>query len=198
MIVFCAGLRSSGSTLQWQIANEIVGQYGFVVNRANQVKKYLSTGKIAVAKQHKLTFENYIRNSDAKILMTVRDLRDVQASLMMRWHKSFEYCFNRLKVFVAQQSEWMQFRDKMYLAHYEQWVNSLEQEAHNIAMFIGVENYDAVKIAEKYSLENNKLRLGEKHITDAKIGKYKYILTQNQIAVIENEFSEWLSNYGYS
>lgn len=198
MIIFCAGLRSSASTLQWQLANEIVGRYGFIVNRANQIKNYLYTNKIAVAKQHRLTYASYIKNSDAKILMTVRDLRDVQASLMMRWQKSFNHCFEKLKIFVAQQSEWMQFRDKMYLAHYEKWVNNLEDEVHNIAAFLNIQDYNATEIAAKYSLNNNRKRLHPNHITDAQTGKYKTVLTQEQIAIIENEFKDWLYIYGYT
>ena len=60
-----------------------------------------------------------------------------------------------------------------------------------------IENYDVKAIAKKYSLENNKNRLKPNHITDAKIGKYKDMLTQSQITLIENEFSKWLKNYGY-
>ena len=200
MIIFCAGLRSSASTLQWQIASEIVGTHGFIVHRANEINRYMRTHKIAVAKQHKFTFEKYIANSDAKVLMTIRDVRDVQASLMQRWNKSFSHCFKKLCTFVEQQEEWMQFSHKMYFARYEDWTNNLFLEVLNIADFLNIQIDDnaAQQIANKYSLDNNRKRLKENHITDAEVGKYKRVLTSEQIQHIEFVFDWWLNKYNYS
>lgn len=204
MIVFCAGLRSSASTLQWQIAKHIVEAnnlgFGFVVNKHNKIDQYLHTNKIIVAKQHRLTHANYIKNSDALILMTVRDLRDVQCSLIQRWQKPFEYCFEKLKAYVGQQQEWMQF-DNIYTQYYEtEWTDKyLSDEVCSIAYQLDLllDEYECDKISNIYSLENNKQRLPHNHITNAQISKYKTMLTQEQITILETEFNNWLENYGY-
>ena len=204
MIVFCAGLRSSASTLQWQIAKHIVeasnSGFGFVVNRHNKIDPYLHTNKIIVVKQHRLTHTNYIKNSDALVLMTVRDLRDVQCSLMQRWQKPFEYCLEKLKVYADQQQEWYNcVSEKIQLFNYEYLVENIPFVISDISYLLStyITAQEILKIANTYSLENNRQRLPYNHITDAQIGKYKTMLTQAQITQIENEFKDWLEDYGY-
>jgi len=205
MIIFCAGLRSSASTLQWQIAKDIVVENNlglrFIVNNKNLIDNYLHTNKLVVVKQHKLTHADYINKSDALVLMTVRDLRDVQCSLVQRWHKSFAHCFEKLTHYVDEQQEWIdRVYNKVYLVTYEQFVQNIESEIQQIGYQLNIDlNYNTIsKIAEKHSIENNKKRLKLNHIADAQIGKYKTLLTKMQIKTIEDGFEYWLKSYGYS
>ena len=206
MIIFCAGLRSSASTLQWQIALHIAQSdntfnSGFIVNGGNTITDRMLNKKstMLVVKQHKISHTQQIVNGNHKILMTVRDLRDVACSLMQRWHCGFDVAFQRLKVFVEHQKSWDIAQSKMLVMRYEDWIIDLAQASCDIANFLNIEidGKTVSKICNTYSLESNRFRLHANHITDAKSEKYKKPLTPYQITQIENEFDEWLHKYNY-
>ena len=203
MIIFCAGLRSSGSTLQYQIVRHLIEHnnlgIGFVLNKGTSIEKYKNTSQMIAVKTHKMTQPDYIKNSDAKICMTVRDLRDQLCSLMQRQNYSFRGAFHRMLSYKDEQSQWLQFEDRIYTARYCDFVNDLKTEVLKLANHIEVPTDDTTtyKIAQLYSLPQNKKRLHKNHITDAKVGKYKTMLTADQIAEIENATSDWLHKYNY-
>jgi hypothetical protein len=206
MIVFCAGLRSSASTLQYQIAKHLVesNNLGFGFTRAHNRTLdcfKIKDAKYIVVKTHKLHKKEHdkIANSDAKILMTVRDLRDQLCSLMQRKDYNFDGAFSHMLAYKNEQSEWLEFENKMLTFRYCDFANDIENHVYKIANFLGipVTQIEALDIANKYSLENNRKRLGPKHITDARVGKYKEMLTKEQIAKIEHGAGNWLKKYGY-
>ena len=206
MIVFCAGLRSSASTLQYQIAKHLIESnglgYGFIRSNNRTLNlQDLDTNKYIVVKTHKLNEKTHdiIASYDTKILMTVRDLRDELCSLMQRKSYNFDGAFKRMLVYKNEQFEWLEFENKMLTFRYCDFVNDIENHVYKIASFFDIPTtqFDARFIATQYSLEHNKKRLGRNHITDAKVGKYKDMLTSDQIAKIESECSEWLKKYNY-
>lgn len=203
MIIFAAGLRSSGSTVQYQIAKELIESqnlgFGLILNKGKNIERWFINSQKVVVKSHKVTHVKYIKSGYAQILMTVRDLRDVACSLMKRWKYSFDDILPALGKFVKQQQAWTQFTQYIYVNKYEFWHKDLFQETLNIAAFLNVDisTTTADVVASKYSIVNNKLRLGSHHIIDGTVGKYQKMLTTQQINTINFEWGEWLNKYGY-
>lgn len=208
LIIFAAGLRSSGSTVQYQIARELIESRqlgeGFIYNRRKQ-KRILDTfnsNKILVVKQHAISkaYFKRITDTNTKILMTVRDPRDIVCSLMHRWNCSYEHVIHNefLLRFIDQQQSWSQYKHITYLARYEDWHNDLQHEVLNIAEFlnINIDNHQACLIAHKFSLQENFKRL-RNHITDGIVGKYKIMLTQEQALQIKEMCYTWMCKYNY-
>lgn len=206
MIVFCAGLRSSASTLQYQIAKHLVESnnlgFGFIRAHNRTLTDFnTNNSKCVIIKTHKLRKSDIdiIQNHNAKILMTVRDLRDQLCSLMQRRTYNFDGALSRMISYKNEQSEWLKFENKMLTFWYCDFINDIENHVYKIANFLGipVTQIEASDIANKYSLDSNRKRLGSNHITDARIGKYKEMLTEEQIAKVEHEAGDWLKKYGY-
>ena len=83
MIVFAAGMRRAGSTVIFNIARELVevSKSGYALtlpaHEYRRIKSYFNESEPVVVKGHRM-HENFVgRMHSAKVLMSVRDLREI-------------------------------------------------------------------------------------------------------------------------
>jgi len=192
-VITCAGLRSAASTLQWQIATHLIEANGLgtgaVLNAGYDEATYQSDKMLAL-KTH--------LPSSGTIVTTTRDPRDVICSLMDRRDQPYEEALTDLVSYINSQSR--SDGPLTYSARYEDFTHNLKQEVLNIAAFLGLPCSEklASEIATTYSLEQNRKRLRDTHITDAAIGKYKDRLSPEQIKKVEKNTGDWMRKHGYT
>lgn len=173
MWLFCGGMYRSGSTLQFQIASEIV-ENKLIGKRIEWTKpdrffeiksKYKNYHKYKVYKSHLLTVEidKEFINNNALGIYIYRDLRDVAISLMQKNNVSFEQVIKEktLDRAIEEYTKWTS-KKNVHVARYEDVINNLAQEISNIATFLKVENMSLEQcaiLANEFSLEKQQKRI---------------------------------------
>jgi hypothetical protein len=169
MWIFCGGMQRAASTLQYQVASEIVEHYGL----GYRLTWYDS-------KEHDRIIDEHNENSDYKVfkshiysnkikeqfnkrnaigLYIYRDVRDVVSSLKEK--NNTDYDDAHLKVLVnnviSQYHEWNN-SPYVYMSRYENVINSLKSEIISIGKFIGVllDNDFINECEKKFSLQKQK------------------------------------------
>ena len=94
--IFCGGMKRSGSTLQYNIASEIlekltIGSREKYYPIHKNYFKYELSEDLKTFKSHILSkeIEAEVKNNDAYVLLSYRDIRDVMAS----WQKKNNLIF---------------------------------------------------------------------------------------------------------
>jgi hypothetical protein len=172
--IFCCGMYRSGSTVQYQIAAEIV-ERSKLGQRVGSIvyddfialsEKYKNTDTILVAKAHHCFEEarESLSSGGAKGIYSYRDLRDVVVS----WSKK-----NEFKIAEVLQSDFIDLcLDGYYqwttaphvlVSRYEDFFTDLTTETAQIAAHLGVKLAPETirNIAEAFSLENQKTYLNK-------------------------------------
>lgn len=170
--IVCAGMVRSGSTVQYQLASEVVKKYlggkalGFVTPSTfpSLYNTYASTDDTYVVKIHAFSREiaELAATREAHVLYISRDIRDVTVSLMHKLHLSFwEVLFHsHIRSALRHYHQWNTI-DNVLASRYETTVDDLSQEAHRIARFLGVDlpPSAAEEIARHHSLEKQQSRI---------------------------------------
>ena len=172
MLVFCCGMMRSGSTLQYQLAAEIVESSG-LGNRMG----WVDSGNIQKIKNHYLNQEmfhivkchNYLDesteiflNGEAKAIYVYRDIRDVVVSLMNKFNLSYYEIVKRgfIETIVKAYYDWTRLENTL-ISRYETMIENIAQEARRIAEYLGIEISEATakRLDQKYSLNNQIQRI---------------------------------------
>ncbi len=188
--------------------------------------KYAHDNQWKVFKTHNCTntIQAEFQQQNAMGVYIYRDVRDVFVSVMYRQATTFEQQWAKRgwKKWLHNYELWTHLPN-MLILKYEDVVNDLPKEVRSIADHLGIslddEKYEA--IAEEHSLERqreyiSKLKseshkllkrpnalfdpytlLHTDHINFGKIGRWKDILTLQQVALIEQMAGEWLISNGY-
>lgn len=165
----------SGSTLQYQVASELVE----INNLGNRVEwmsldtlidhiSSINSQGYKVLKTHEInsSLEDFIKkNSDnVKILYIFRDLRDVFLSHMIKNNLSFDevYKSDFLIKCINLYDRWTNLNN-VYISRYEDVVNDLKLEVKRIAEFlkINIDEKNIDIISEKYSFVRQQERIIE-------------------------------------
>ena len=229
--IFCGGMYRSGSTLQYNIASEIIerlkigSREKYYPIHQEYFKNKLSIG-YKTFKSHILSkeIEEQIKNNNAYVLLTYRDIRDVMAS----WQKKNNFIFtleDGLKwasntIRTLERWENISCKRKL-ISKYEIFSGNIKEEVSRISELIGfdIENNIADKIeeimqVEKFqkrleSLSNDQIEIDNNlswdkktlihldHFQDGSIGKYKNELDIELQKMIKKEFNSWLCTHGY-
>lgn len=172
MFIFCGGMFRSGSTLQYQIASQLVEDYGIgrrltwhVPNQFPEIRKlYGSTEELIVFKAHKLTSEmkDEIERNCARVITIHRDIRDVVVSAMRKNNWSFRkiWFHNYPSLWTARFDEWSRM-PKALICRYDDLAVDLLGIIHAIATQLGISLGDerARELAQTISLDSQKLRI---------------------------------------
>ena len=199
--IFCCGAIRSGSTLQYNIAREMVEnknigisvEYVYPEEFEKVYEKYSNEKGYKIFKTHQLTefMANLIVNDKALGLYCFRDIRDVALSLIAK-NKVNQNDFN-YNSFSENYKNHYYYATKLpniYKSRYEDFYNDIESEAKNIANFLGIKlsdnetisiasqlNIDATKqIIEKSSSQKFKTKNGREVEID-----FKTLLHKNHI-----------------
>ena len=229
--IFCGGMYRSGSTLQYNIASEIIERLKigsrekyYPIHKEYFKNKFNEDYK--TFKSHILSkeIEEQIKNNNAYVLLTYRDIRDVMAS----WQKKNNFIFtveDGLKWASNTISSFQKWENisckKKLISKYEIFCSNIKKEVTRISELIGfdIENTIVDKIEEILQVEklNNRLEglshdqieidnnlswdkktlIHINHFQDGRIGKYKNELDIELQTMLKKEFNSWLCTHGY-
>ncbi len=229
--IFCGGMYRSGSTLQYNIASEIIERLGVgsrekyypihEIYFKNKLNKDLKTFKSHLLSKE---IEEQIRNNNAYVLLTYRDIRDVMAS----WQKKNNFIFEvadglkwaRSTINSFEKWENLSCKRKL-ISKYEIFTLDIKQEVNSISEFIGfdIDKKTIDEVADNVMVEKFKKRLENlsidqlevdnnlswdqktlihlDHFQDGRIGKYKKELSKELQELTTKEFNSWLVDHGY-
>jgi Sulfotransferase domain len=172
MWIFCAGMKRSGSTLQYQIASHLVEGVGrgfrlpwSPSHEFPEVReRHADSHAWLLFKSHECTPEMAAEflDHDARGLYTFRDLRDVIASQMVFLGTSFERLWSTgfLNECVEQHAAWTT-QPRMFVTRYEATIDDPLGHVQQIAehLEIRVKKSQVAEIAADYSFENQQARI---------------------------------------
>lgn len=172
MWVFCCGMYRSASTLQFQVAAELVKnaniglQVGWIdANRFDEIREqYRNTYRLKVVKVHKCTepIRSEFLQENAIGIYSYRDVRDVYASMMKQRQKPFEFLWNEgfLDECLDNFKRWTDLRN-VIVSRYQDILNDIPKEVQQIANLLGVPitRDKCREIAEHYEIAAQKKRI---------------------------------------
>lgn len=189
-------------------------------------QKYAGYPGWKVLKHHMCTEEMTaeFRRHNASGVYIFRDLRDVCVSTMRKYSMSFEHLWDSgfLANCLRQCQLWTSL-PRMLVSRYEDVVRDTPREVERIATHLGVtlapQRY--VQIASEYAVTRQLQRIEDaqragrlqqgfadvlydphtnlhtNHIYSGEIGRWKEVLSAEQVAFIESETHDWLVAHGY-
>ena len=175
MLIICAGMMRSGSTVQYQIVCEIIESLGLGMTMGwtkipsqelldNLQNVVLRKDKFLVIKSHNFCSEvkALVRADKAKVVYVYRDLRDVAVSLNNKFTKSTEDAILWLGDRLNNYYFWASI-DKIMVSRYENMANDLYGEVLKIANYLEVKvNSDLARtISNKLEISQQKQRTKE-------------------------------------
>jgi hypothetical protein len=172
MWIFCCGMRRSGSTLQYQIATDLVTRrgvgegLGYVVPEEfdRQIEAHKSDHRLKVVKTHAFIAGagRLLQSGQAKALYSYRDIRDVVVSLMQMQKVPFAKLRDEGMIYalLKEHADWSR-AGKALVSRYEQLTADVAGEVARIAAYLGIELRDgeAAAVAAEYALERQKERI---------------------------------------
>jgi len=218
MIIFAAGMRRAGSTVIFNIARELVEDtktgraLTLQEHKIDEIKKHVHSSQLVVVKAHAFPAAGVENESKFKILMSVRDIREVCGSVMRLMNLSFDAVVNKhlLDGYIGEQQTWNAFPVK-YFRRYEDWVGNLRKETLSITSYLELDASREMcnKIADRWSFEETQKRLktvagthfttllGPKHITANCTHLRNNLMTNEQLDFLTEKYRWWLEEYGY-
>jgi len=170
MLVICCGNQRCGSTLQYQMAAEILEPCG-KVKRAGYINSntYLSlpsskNREFLIVKTHDFipAAAETIEQGNAKAIYAYRDLRDVVVSIMntLGEHPYSILRKGYLEYFIKVDRQWCDLRNVL-ISKYEEIVMHPDKEASRISDYLGerIDDLKAAEIADKFSIANQRKRI---------------------------------------
>lgn len=233
MWIFCCGGQRSGSTLQFNLVCELVERLQ-IGQRIEYVKpedfpnikaEYSNYNGYKIFKSHILTetIKAELLKGNALGVYSYRDIRDVVVSLMKKNNVSFN--INKTKEiterYLAHYYQWMEVKEYLYIAQYENFYNNLEVEIDTVAHFLNLEVPYKLKkeLAEFLNIDNQKeliasssdenltkvdnnqfnkkYLLHTNHIYSGGVNQWKTQLSAHQLVQVEIVAYNWLLLHGY-
>lgn len=223
MIAVCGGLMRTGSIAMWQVMREIVLKGdGNAPKLGTYFFKYSDTwakkDKYTLIKTHDYhsSLADPIKNKRCKVVVTIRDQRDVVVSLMNFNDYGFDKAIaaRAFKGNVKNYYEWIDKvpDDDLLIVKYEDFIGDRTTTILEVAEFleINIAVGEAKKIDRKWNIQANRKRAKDKHkidshnymagrhINSGEAEQWKTALTQEQVAYIEEELGKWFVSVGYS
>jgi hypothetical protein len=172
MWIFCCGMIRSGSTVQYQLASELVEsrglgrriEYAPEAEFSRVFEKYDAESGFKVFKSHICTPEirELFASGRASGIYSYRDIRDVTVSSIRKFEMSFDDLLGKrwLDQAIDDFHLWNQL-PRMLISRYETMVDDLAGEASRIAAHLNITLADgeALELAGRYSLEKQKERV---------------------------------------
>lgn len=220
-IVICGGLKRTGSVAMFQVMREIVevkgvGTGDFRGRRINEmVSNWVYAEGVLVLKYHRYraVLDPYVNL--VKVVMTIRDPRDILVSLMNK----YGYTFNR----AADSSEfrgnffsyyrWIEKipESNLLVIKYEDFWNERKDTIQEVAEFMGflIGDDEAIEVSKKWSIYSNVARaeqelpvthkeyVPKRHIHSGEPGQWQYKLNEIQAQEVLYVAEEWMEEVGY-
>ena len=227
MIVVCGGLMRTGSVAMFQIMREIVESQaaGFapvlphdleIEYWQKNIGDWAGETPLIVTKLHH--WEDFLDPYalDIKVVMTIRDMRDVVVSLMNFREGDYKSTVhsNAFKGNVREQLRWETNagEERLLKIRYEDFILVRAVTTKQVAKFMGISLSlsEAMKIEQKWNINANLRRskqeftvghpefMSPRHIHSGKANQWKKALTSEQILDIQDRIGhEWFEENGY-
>ena len=227
MLAICGGLMRTGSVAMFQIMREIVdvNYIGYSpvmpVNDEDEffheyVGEWASGDGVVVTKLHRWREDIEPHKNGVKVVMTIRDMRDVVVSLMNFRSGTFESSLhsNAFKGNIEGQAEWEKKvpPENLLLIKYEYFIRNRIETTKRVAEFLGVKitPVQALEIERKWNINANLRRakagyserspeyMSKRHIQSGKEGQWKTALTLEQTLEVQHHVGHsWFTDNGY-
>jgi hypothetical protein len=153
-----------------------------------------------------------------KALHIYRDIRDIAASyVQMRKKSIWDYILNTEIPSILREHElWIALpKEQIHITSYEKYMFGYEMELMKYFLEISMPPSELVYAMSRHTLESHKQLIAtqeydasnqrfntnslmwDNHIADGKVGKYKTVLTQEQIEQVETVAYDYLREKGY-
>ena len=227
MIAICGGLMRTGSVAMFQIMREIVEETGTgfsptlptgkeVEYWEEHLSEWATDDVIVIAKLHRWApyLEEY--RDTVKVVMTIRDMRDVTVSLMNFRGGGFEAALNSnaFKGNLEGQAEWEEkvSRDNLLKIRYEDFMLARSVTTIQVAKMLGINLtlQKATAIEQRWNINANLRRankdypvshpdyMSKRHIKSGKANQWKAGLMHDQIVEVQDRAGhEWFEDNGY-
>lgn len=223
MLVICCGMPLSGSTVQFQIASELVERLGV----GRRVPGYggpapeealRELAPVSVIKSHQpIPLPGGPDGPYVRYLYSYRDVRDALASwLLKRGDEDAPDLGDVTRDEMLGPFRYFTARRRVLTSRYEDFVDDLRSEVRRIGDFLELDAADELvgRIADELSLSAQRRFIDAKrwsdgeafdqhtllhrsHIRDGRPGRYRERLNEEQLAAIEGAAGEWLDEMGY-
>lgn len=227
MLAVCGGLMRTGSVNMFQIMREITESRGagyapvLPLNHEEEffvdhVAEWADGDECIVSKMHLWRDELEPLKENIRVVVTIRDMRDVVVSLMNFRDGTFESSLHSVafKRNIEGQAEWEDRvpPDNLLIVKYEGFIHNRVETTEIVANFMGVPvtKKEAHDIERKWNLSANLRRANEehphnsqnymakRHISSGRDGQWKSALTPEQIEQVEEAAGEeWFAHNGY-
>jgi len=172
MLVFCCGMMRAGSTVQYQLAAEIVEYFGLgkrlgwidLKNFIEMQKKYGNQEGFFVVKCHNYldAYDELFSIGEAKAIYAYRDIRDVIISLMNKFNRSFIQIMQDgyIETILRAYHQWNCHSD-ILVSQYETMIHDLPGVVQSICahLYIEIDEKLARQMADKFSLHRQVNRI---------------------------------------
>lgn len=228
MLLICAGMMRSGSVVQFQLAGAVVNHLGIgsIVKPRDgdefdaNVNRWAFADEWYVAKLHDYR-ESIKRGHDhgrVKVVMVIRDPRDIMVSLMNFRQDSFE-TMQHAPVFPNNLKNHKRWSEAIHASNfrcvkYEEMVKDLANEVAEIEYYaLGSSSLlsvdECIEIGLRFTIKENKLRaiaayppshlnyFSKRHINDGRSGQWKTALDEDQIRWVEQVAGDFMETNGY-
>jgi len=214
----------TGSIAMWQVMRELViksggrsPKLGTEFFKQDRLNKWADEDNYILIKAHQYddSLADPIKNGRVKVVVTIRDMRDVVVSLMNFNNYAFEKAV-AARAFRANPRnfyEWIEelsYKD-LYVVRYEDFIEDRTSTVLKVAehLEIDINEDDAIEIDKKWNIPANKKRakarnkidsphyMSERHINSGKTKQWLTALTQEQIDYIDEELWEFQWDAGY-
>lgn len=223
MLLQCAGMIRSGSTLQYNISKRIVEltETGEHIHANEDIwlrcrLAFTLADRWLVNKSHVYQPTLFTRETigRTKIVMVYRDLRDVLVSQMRFRGSGFDDTLTKLRAHtVDRERRWLDEipAERVLRVCYETMYPRIAAHAMQVAAHMDIDlsvdqaeqiaaDLDKEKVGEKSKRLHNMdahTRLGRNHVQNGAHGWYRQVLTGEQVAIVEDEVGDWLLENGY-
>lgn len=149
MIVVCCGMIRSGSTLQFNMARELIEAakcgvaHGFISEdelsgTGRQLLEWAADRRFHVVKSHSIEPVATLSSGQVYLLYTFRDLRDVALSAKRKWGLSGDQLMASLTKAVGAQTHLAESRHRVLEQRYEHITNDPAAAVEEIARFLAI------------------------------------------------------------
>ena len=190
MWVICCGMLRSGSTLQYQIAAEIITSKGIgkglgwkTQSEFEEINFQKKDHDVFVIKMHDF-FPKVTQLKGAKFIFSYRDVRDVVVSLCRKQQEPFSAIFNEqfISNFHYNYDSWTRLND-VYIAKYEDFFSDIPAEVRNIAAHLNVDLSDKEinELAGNLGLDKQQERIEKFNMEGVKMTGAKDVFDPNTL-----------------
>ncbi len=233
MLAICGGLMRTGSVAMFQVMREIVEIRGVgfapILEHGREGEhfdeeccRWASQPEIFVAKLHQYRdsldcsgYDNPHGYSQIKVVMTIRDIRDVVVSLIHFRKSDFDTTLhaNAYKNYGNDYDRWVEKipEPDLLIVKYEDFITDRFTTVLQVSRFLdlALNAPEAKEIDRKWDAEANVTRAKEghdisskdfmshRHIYKGTYDMWREELTEEQIQRIYDDYGAWLVNNGY-